>query len=37
MVRGYFCATVGSVNEETVRKYIEGKQDEHDDVFDIKE
>jgi putative transposase len=25
--RGYFCATVGSVTEETVRKYIEN-QDE---------
>jgi putative transposase len=35
--RGYFCATVGSVNEETIRKYIEGQQNEYDDVFDIKE
>lgn len=35
--RGYFCATVGSVNEETIRKYIEAQQDEYDDVFDIKE
>ncbi|MGR5864175.1 transposase [Bacillus cereus] len=35
--RGYFCATVGAVNEETIRKYIEGQQGEHDDVFDVKE
>ncbi|MGR5864121.1 IS200/IS605 family transposase [Bacillus cereus] len=32
-----FCATVGAVNEETIRKYIEGQQGEHDDVFDVKE
>jgi putative transposase len=35
--RGYFCATVGAVNEETIRKYIKGQQDEYDDVFEIKE
>jgi putative transposase len=35
--RGYFCATVGTVNEETIRRYIEGQQVEGDDVFDIQE
>ena len=35
--RGYFCATVGAVNEETIRRYIEGQQGEQDDVFDIRE
>jgi putative transposase len=28
--RGYFCATVGAVNEETIRRYIEGQQVEGD-------
>ena len=35
--RGYFCATVGAVNEETIRRYIEGQQVDGDDVFDIHE
>ena len=24
--RGYFCATVGAVDEETIQRYIEGQQ-----------
>lgn len=35
--REYFCATVGAVNEETIRRYIEGQQVDGDDVFDIHE
>ena len=31
--RGYFCATVGSANEEQIRKYIEGHRDESSDNF----
>ena len=37
VTRGYFCATVGAVNEETIKQYIEGQQVEQDDVFDIKD
>ena len=34
--RGYFCASVGAVDEETVRKYIESqKWDEDDQGFKI--
>ena len=33
--RGYFCATVGSVDKETIRKYIES-QHEHVDVNHFK-
>jgi hypothetical protein len=34
--RGYFCATVGAVNEETIREYIENqKWDEDDQGFKI--
>jgi len=34
--RGYFCATVGTVTEETVRKYIEDQQiQEKGDYFKI--
>jgi len=34
--RGYFCATVGAVNEKTIREYIEGqKWDEDDQGFQI--
>jgi putative transposase len=29
--RGYFCATVGSVDEETIKKYIENQQWDQDD------
>jgi putative transposase len=31
--RGYFCATVGTVNEEMIRKYIEGQQKGNGDIF----
>lgn len=36
--RGYFCATVGSVTEETIIKYIE-RQDlgNKDDIFKVEE
>ena len=34
--RGYFCATVGAVDEQTVREYIEGqKWDEDVDEFRV--
>jgi putative transposase len=34
--RGYFCATVGAVGPETLRRYIEHqKWDEHDQGFKI--
>ena len=34
--RGYFCATVGAVDEQTVREYIEGqKWDEDVDKFRV--
>ncbi|MBM3758368.1 MAG: IS200/IS605 family transposase, partial [Acidobacteria bacterium] len=29
--RGYFCATVGAVNEETIRQYIEDQKWDQDD------
>ena len=36
--RGYFCATVGSVTEETIRKYIEDQElTARDDVFTVEE
>ena len=35
--RGYFCATVGAVTEEMIRRYVEGQQTEGDDVFEIQE
>jgi len=36
--RGYFCATVGSVTEETIRKYIENQEIiARNDVFKIEE
>ena len=28
--RGYFCATVGAVDEETIKRYIENQRDEDD-------
>ena len=34
--RGYFCATVGAVDEATIKTYIENqKWDEDDDAFKI--
>ena len=34
--RGYFCATVGAVDEKTIREYIEGqKWDEDDQGFKV--
>lgn len=35
--RGYFCATVGAVNKETIRQYIEDQQVEGDGSFSIDE
>jgi putative transposase len=28
--RGYFCATVGAVDEETIKRYIENQKDDED-------
>jgi putative transposase len=36
--RGYFCATVGSVDEETIRKYVETQEvTARDEVFRVEE
>ena len=35
--RGYFCATVGSVDEETIRRYIETQETAMDDVFKVED
>ena len=36
--RGYFCATVGSVDEETIKQYIETQEaTAKNDVFKIEE
>jgi putative transposase len=36
--RGYFCATVGSDTEETIRKYIESQElSNKDDIFKLEE
>jgi len=35
--RGYFCATVGSVDEETIRRYVETQEASEDDVFKVDE
>jgi putative transposase len=36
--RGYFCSTVGSVTEETIKNYIENQELENiDDIFKIEE
>ena len=36
--RGYFCATVGSVTEETIRRYIESQDlSERDEMFKVEE
>ena len=34
--RGYFCATVGSVTEETIRRYIANQQNTGNDVFKVE-
>jgi putative transposase len=35
--RGYFCATVGAVNEETIREYIEGQHPTNpDSIFGVE-
>jgi len=34
--RGYFCATVGSVTEETIRRYIENQGTTGNDVFKVE-
>lgn len=33
--RGYFCATIGEVNEETIKRYIENQGKENNDNFKI--
>lgn len=35
--RGYFCATVGSVTEETIRRYIENQGTIGSEVFKVEE
>ena len=35
--RGYFCATVGSVTEETIKAYIENQSNEDDEAFKVTE
>ena len=36
--RGYFCATVGSVTEETIKRYIESQElSDKDDIFKIEQ
>jgi putative transposase len=35
--RGYFCATVGSVTEETIKQYIENQEATAKDSFKIEE
>ena len=36
--RGYFCATVGAVDEETIRRYIENQDNQgEEDSFTIRE
>lgn len=37
--RGYFCGTVGEVDQETIKKYIEnqGMKEEESDSFTIVE
>ena len=34
--RGYFCRTVGTVTEETIREYIENQTDESNEIFKIE-
>ena len=33
--RGYFCRTVGTVTEETIKEYIEQQTDESAEIFKI--
>ena len=35
--RGYFCATVGSVTEETIRRYIETQGTTGNEVFKVED
>ncbi len=35
--RGYFCSTVGAVNEETIKKYIEEQASGGEDNFQVSE
>ena len=36
--RGYFCATVGSVTEETIKRYIESQElSDKEDIFKIEQ
>jgi putative transposase len=36
--RGYFCATVGSVTEETIKRYIESQELSYkEDIFKIEQ
>ena len=37
--RGYFCATVGAVDEETVKRYVENQKDDEGEfkVWDVNE
>jgi putative transposase len=33
--RGYFCATVGAVDEDTIRRYLESQKGDEDEGFKI--
>lgn len=36
--RGYFCATIGSVTEETIKRYIESQElSDRENIFKIEE
>lgn len=36
--RGYFCATVGSVTEETIKRYMESQElSDKEDIFKIEQ
>jgi putative transposase len=35
--RSYFCATVGSVTEETIRRYIAGQKANENEVFKVED
>jgi putative transposase len=35
--RGYFCSTVGAVNEETIKSYIENQGEDDNKNFKITE
>ena len=38
VARGYFCATVGNVTEETIKRYIESQElNDKEDIFKIEE